>query len=50
MKKSNVIWSLFSSVNLTIVLLILIVLLSIAGSLIPQQEAAREFSRRIPSG
>jgi cytochrome c biogenesis protein len=48
--KKNALWSLFSSVNLTIVLFILIVLLSIAGSLIPQQEAAREFSRRIPSG
>lgn len=50
MKKSNALLSLFSSVNLTIVLLLLIVLLSIAGSLIPQQEAAREFARNIPSG
>ena len=48
--KKNALWSLFSSVNLTIVLFVLIVLLSIAGSLIPQQEAAREFSRHIPSG
>ena len=50
MKKSNALWSLFSSINLTIVLLLLIVLLSIAGSLIPQQEAAREFARNIPPG
>ncbi|MCX5845976.1 MAG: cytochrome c biogenesis protein ResB [Deltaproteobacteria bacterium] len=50
MKKSNVIWSFFSSVNLTIVLFILIVLLFVAGSLIPQQEAAREFARNIPPG
>lgn len=50
MKKSNALWSLFSSINLTIVLLLLIVLLSVAGSLIPQQEAAREFARNIPPG
>jgi cytochrome c biogenesis protein len=48
--KKNVLWSLFSSFNLAVVLLILIVLLAVAGSLIPQQDAAREFARRIPPG
>ena len=48
--KKNVLWSLFASFNLAIVLLILMVLLAVAGSLIPQQEAAREFSQRIPPG
>ena len=48
--KKTVLWSLFSSFNLAVVLLILIVLLAVAGSLIPQQDAARELARRITPG
>jgi cytochrome c biogenesis protein ResB len=48
--KKNVLWSLFSSFNLAVFLLILIVLLAVAGSLIPQQDAARELARRITPG
>jgi cytochrome c biogenesis protein len=39
--------SFFSSVRLTIILLILIALVSIAGTLIPQQENAHEFLSRL---
>jgi len=49
-KKTNVLRSFFSSLKLTIALLVLIVLLSVAGSIIPQQEASFEFIRRIPAG
>jgi cytochrome c biogenesis protein len=48
--KKNALLSFFSSLKLTVVLLILIVLLSIIGSVLPQQEAAQEFARRIPPG
>lgn len=49
-KQTNPIWSFFSSVRLTIVLLTLIVLLSIAGTLIPQQEEAQEFVGSLSPG
>lgn len=49
-KKTNALWSFFSSLKLTIVLLILLVILSVAGSIIPQQEASLEFARRISPG
>ena len=39
--------SFFSSVRLTIGLLILIALISVAGTLIPQQENAHEFMSRL---
>ncbi len=49
-KKTNVFLSYFSSLKLTIALLFFIVLLSIAGSIIPQQEAFIEFIRHLPAG
>ncbi|MGD0274782.1 MAG: cytochrome c biogenesis protein ResB [Syntrophales bacterium] len=49
-KQANPIWSFFSSGRLTVVLLILIVLLSIAGTLIPQQEEAQELIERLSPG
>lgn len=49
-QKTNVFGSFFSSLELTIALLFFIVLLSIAGSIIPQQEASVEFIRRLPPG
>jgi len=48
--KKNALLSFFSSLKLTIVLLILIVFLSIIGSVVPQQEAAQEFARRVGPG
>ena len=45
--KPNVIWNFFSSVRLTIVLLIILALASIVGTLIPQREAAAEFAQRL---
>jgi cytochrome c biogenesis protein len=47
--KSRV-WSFFSSLGLTIVLLAIIVLISIIGTVVPQRENAAELAGRIPSG
>ncbi len=44
-KKANVILRFFSSVRLTIVLLIIIAIVCILGTLIPQQDGAVEFAR-----
>jgi len=44
-KKSNFVWDFFSSVKLTIILLIILAIASILGTLIPQQEGAVEFAR-----
>ena len=41
------IWSFFSSVKLTIVLLIIMAIVSILGTLIPQEQGAREFARTL---
>jgi cytochrome c biogenesis protein len=49
-KKPNVLLAFFSSLKLTIALLILIALLFVAGSIIPQQQASFEFIGRIPEG
>jgi cytochrome c biogenesis protein len=51
-KKSNVIWSLFSSVKLTIALLIFLAIASIIGTLIPQipQRESYEFARSLSPG
>lgn len=49
-KQKNPFWSFFASVYLTITLLVLTVVLSIFGTFIPQQEAAREFIQGIPPG
>ena len=43
----NVIWGFFSSVKLTIVLLIILAIVSILGTLVPQEEGAAEFARRL---
>ncbi|MBW1734693.1 MAG: cytochrome c biogenesis protein ResB [Deltaproteobacteria bacterium] len=43
--RPSVIWGFFSSVKLTFVLLIILALVSIVGTLIPQQEGAAEFAR-----
>lgn len=44
-KNSNIIWTFFSSVKLTIVILIILAVVSISGTLIPQKEGAIEFAR-----
>ena len=46
-RKSNVIWKLFSSVKLTIALLILLAVVSVLGTLIPQHESAMRFARSL---
>lgn len=45
--KANIIWRFFSSVKLTIFLLIILALTSILGTLIPQREDAVEFVREL---
>ncbi len=50
MSKKNPVWSFFASVKLAIVLLILILVASILGTLIPQQEAAGHFISRLSPG
>jgi cytochrome c biogenesis protein len=49
-KNSNLIWRFFSSVKLTLVLLIILAIASLFGTLIPQQEGAVEFARGISPG
>jgi len=49
-KKPNIVWSFFSSVKLTIALLIVIALASIFGTVIPQQEATELFVSRLSPG
>lgn len=49
-EKSNIIWSFFSSVKLTIALLIILAVTSIFGTVIPQNESALEFIQRINPG
>ncbi|MBL7216121.1 MAG: cytochrome c biogenesis protein ResB [Desulfobacteraceae bacterium] len=43
----NVIWGFFSTVKLTIVLLIILAIVSILGTLVPQEQGAAEFARRL---
>jgi len=45
--RTNPIWSFFSSVKLTIVLLIVVAISSVLGTVIPQGEGAVEFARRL---
>lgn len=45
--KKSLIWSFFSSVRLTIFLLIIIAVLSVIGTFIPQQENAQDFVRSL---
>jgi len=49
-KKSDIIWDIFSSVKLTLALLIILAVTSIAGTIIPQQEGAMEFAQRLSPG
>ena len=46
--KKNPVWSFFSSVRLTIALLIIIALAAVIGTVVPQQEAASESLQKIP--
>ncbi len=43
----NLIWGLFSSVKLAIVLLIILAIASILGTVIPQQNGAEEFAKQL---
>ncbi len=45
--QSNIIWGFFSTVKLTIVLLIILAIVSILGTLVPQEQGAAEFARRL---
>jgi cytochrome c biogenesis protein len=47
---SNITWTFFSSVNLTIFLLISLAITSILGTIIPQQEGAAEFAQKLSPG
>jgi len=49
-KKSNVLWNVFTSVKLTLGLLIVLAVTSIFGTLIPQQEGAMELVERLSPG
>jgi cytochrome c biogenesis protein len=49
-KKSNVLWSVFTSVKLTLGLLIVLAVTSIFGTVIPQQEGAMELAERLSPG
>ncbi len=49
-KDSNFLWRLFSSVRLTLVLLILLAAASIIGTLVPQGRGAVEFARQLSPG
>jgi len=49
-KGINILWSILSSVKLTLILLIILAITSIAGTLIPQQEGAIEFARGLSPG
>ena len=45
--RSNVFWGFFSSVKLTIVLLIILAIVSILGTIVPQEQGTAEFARRL---
>src|SRR3990170_587754 len=49
-KKTNVLWSLFTSVKLTLGLLIVLAVVSIFGTVIPQQEGAMELAEHLSPG
>jgi cytochrome c biogenesis protein len=49
-KKSNTLWSFFTSVKLTLGLLIVLAVTSIFGTVIPQQEGAMELAERLSPG
>lgn len=49
-KKSNALWNLFTSVKLTLGLLIVLAVTSIIGTVIPQQEGAMELAEKLSPG
>lgn len=49
-KKSNIFWRVFTSVKLTLGLLIVLAVTSIFGTVIPQQEGAMELAERLSPG
>ena len=49
-KKSDILWDIFSSVKLTLALLIILAVTSIAGTIIPQREGAMELAQRLSPG
>ncbi len=49
-KKSNTLWSFFTSVKLTLALLIVLAVTSIFGTVIPQQEGAMELAEKLSPG
>jgi len=46
----KILWNVFKSVKLTFFILIILAIISIVGTLIPQQEEGERFLNRIPSG
>ncbi|MCF8144292.1 MAG: cytochrome c biogenesis protein ResB [Deltaproteobacteria bacterium] len=48
--RSNIFWDFFASVKLAIVLLIVLAIVSILGTLIPQQQGAAQFAGRLSPG
>jgi len=49
-KEKNPLWAFFSSIKLTLVLLIVLAATSIVGTIIPQNEGAMEFARDLSPG
>jgi len=49
-KKTDLIWSFFSSIKLTFVLLIILAITSIFGTVIPQQQEAMQFAKKLSPG
>ncbi len=49
-KKSNILWNTFSSVKLTLVLLIILAITSIFGTVVPQQQEAIQFAQKLSPG
>src|SRR5512136_608615 len=49
-KKSNALWNLFTSVKLTLGLLIVLAVTSIFGTVIPQQEGAMDLAEQLSPG
>ncbi len=48
--KQSPVWSFFSSLRLTLVLLAVLAVLAVVGTLVPQQETAQELARRFSPG
>ncbi len=48
--RNNPVWSFFSSVRLTLILLAVLAVLAMIGTLVPQQESAQELARRLSPG